>query len=648
MLQSIREKTSGWVASVVLGLVILTMAFFGIESYITAKVETYVAKISGPAKFLMFGKQVREISQDEFRKRFEQARQQQRQTQGKEFDSAAFEKVDNKRLVLDQLLDEALLSLVAQRDGLVLSKSAVQKEIMKQQAFQVGGRFDANQYRLALQSQNMTPKQFEQLVSADLLQQTIPEQLAASGFAGDAELDAFLKLSKQTRDIRFLDIPPPPVAPLPPSEAELKAWYDAHPAMYRSPEKVAVEYVELNAAQMPVQTVADEASLRERYESTKSKYGALEQRMASHILVKLDAKTTPAQVAAAQAKATGLAAKARLPGADFAALARANSDDVGSKDAGGDLGPVAKGVFGDAFDKAFYALQPGQVSDPVRLPDGFHVLQYRELLAGTTKPFEEVRAQLEAEYLESDRERVFNDLSGKLIDKTYADPSELVSAAKELGLPVNRSTLFSRNAGDGVAALEPVRKAAFNDAQKLDRQVSDPVEIEPNHVIVLRVIDHQAAAPLPLATIRDRVLADLVSDRVAKATKSRAGALLARAQKGETLDALAPEVGRPVSDVPKVTRQAPSPQLAPLVDAAFRLPRPVAGKTAVALVRLAADRYALVIVVTVADGDLTGLDAATRAGLKKQLAQARGAMDARAFTKGLRAHYKIEIAEDRL
>jgi peptidyl-prolyl cis-trans isomerase D len=135
---------------------------------------------------------------------------------------------------------------------------------------------------------------------------------------------------------------------------------------------------------------------------------------------------------------------------------------------------------------------------------------------------------------------------------------------------------------------------------------------------------------------------------VAKATKARAEALLARALKGESLDALAPEVGRPVTDVPKMTRQAPSPQLAPLVDAAFRLPRPAAGKTEVALAKLAPDRYALVTVVSVTDGDLVGLDAATRTALKKQLAQGRGAMDARAFIQGLRKQYQVKIAEDRL
>jgi len=648
MLQSIREKTSGWIATIVLGLVIITMAFFGIESYLTPEVDTYVAKIEGPAKFLGFGEQTGEVSQDEFRKRFDQVRQQQREAQGEAFDPAVFEKIENKRLVLDQLVDEKLLSLVAERDGVVLPKSAVQKQIMQIDAFKVAGRFDANQYQLALKSQNLTPQQFEQLVRADLTQQLLPNELAVSAFAGDDELDAYVRLSKQTRDIRFLEIPPPALAAPPPTDAELKAWYDAHASKYRSVEKVAIEYVELSAADLPVATVADEASLRERYESVKSRFGSVEQRLASHILIKVDEKASPAQAAAAQAKAQELAAKARLPGADFAALASANSDDVGSKDVGGDLGPVDKGIFGDAFDKAFFALKPGQVSDPVRLPDGWHVLLLREVLPGNAKSFEEVRPELEAEYLESERERVYNDISGKLVDKIYADPSALAPAAEELKLPVNRTGLFSREAGEGIAALEPVRKAAFNDPQKLDRQVSDPVEIEPNHMIVLHVIDYQPAAPLPLAGIRDRVMADAVADRLARASKARAEALLARALKGESLDALATEAGRPVADVPAVTRQAPNPQLAPLIVEAFRLPRPVAGKVQVGLAKLAPDRYALVTVSAVTDGDLSGLDSATRANLKDQLAKARGALDARAFIEALRKQYTIKIAEDRL
>lgn len=648
MLQSIRDKTSGWVASIVLGLVILTMAFFGIESYLTPKVDTYVARIEGPPTFLRFGKQVKEIRQDEFRKRFDQVRRQQRETEGEAFDAATFESVTNKRLVLDQLVDEALLGLLAERDGVVLPKAAIQKSIMSIDAFKVAGKFNANQYQLALQSQGMTPQQFQEIVQADLVQRMIPNQLAASGFASDAELDAYIRMGEQTRDLRFLAIPPLTLATIDPTDAELKAWYDAHAAKYRSPERVAVEYVELTAASMPVDSSPDEAMLRERYDAAKTRFGAEEQRMASHILIKLDSKATPAQAEAARQKAAALAVQARQPNADFAAIATANSEDLGSKDVGGDLGPVAKGVFGDAFDKSFDALKPGQVSEPVRLPDGWHVLYYRQLVAGTTKPFQEVRPELEAEYLETERERVFNDVSGKLVDLIYAQPGALTPAAAQLKLPVQRTGLFTAATGDGVAALPQVRKAAFADAQRLDRQVSDPIEVEPNHVVLVHVIDHQAAAATPLATVRAQVSADLRTDRMQKAAKARAQAMLARAQKGETLDVLGLEVGQAVSTAPAVGRRAPSPELTPLVTEAFRLPRPEAGKPSVALAQLAPNRYALVTVTKVTDGDPAKLDPTTRSSLKDQLAKARGSVDARAFTLALRKQYSVKVAEDRL
>lgn len=648
MLQSIREKTSGLIAFIILGLVIITMLFFGIESYVTGRTDTFVAKIEGPSKFLGYGGQEREITDVEFRERLERVRQQERAQQGEAFDAAAFESVQKKREVLDQLVDEALLALASEKQGLVLSKSAVQKEIMGIEAFQVAGRFDPKQYQVVLGAQQMSPREFEKRVSDGLVQRVLPEQLMASGFSSDAELDAYLRSTRQTRDIRFIELPPANPALPPPTEAEIKSWYDSHAARYRSPERVAVEYVELNAAAMPVDTVADEASLRERYESVKARFGTVEQRMASHILVKLDEKASAAQVAAAEAKARDLAAKARLPGADFAALARANSDDVGSKDSGGDLGAVEKGVFGDAFDAAFFALQPGQVSDPVRMPDGWHVIWYRQMVPGNAKPFEAVRAELEAEYLESERERAYNEVAGKLVDAVYADPTSLAKAAKEVGLPVRRTAPFSREAGEGIAALAPVRRAAFEDAQKLDRQVSEPIELAANHTVVVHVIDHQPAAPLPMASIRDRLLADIQSDRVAKASKQVADALLARAEKGESLDALAASVGRTVADLPGIPREAPSPQLSPLVDTAFRLPRPTAGKLPVGLAKVGLDRYVLIAVSAVKDGDLSTLDAATRADLKNQLAQMRGAVEARAYIATLRKQYKVTVAEDRL
>jgi peptidyl-prolyl cis-trans isomerase D len=234
------------------------------------------------------------------------------------------------------------------------------------------------------------------------------------------------------------------------------------------------------------------------------------------------------------------------------------------------------------------------------------------------------------------------------VDRVNADPGALAPAAEELKLPLLKTGWFTRSAGEGVAALEPVRKAAFQDAQKIDRQVSDTIEVAPNHIVVLHVIDHQPAAPMPLATVRDRVAADLAADRAAKAAKAQADALLARAKHGETLDQIGASLAQPVSDIPGVTRQAPNPQLAPLMDEAFRLARPAGGKFDIGLARMAPDRYVLVTVTKVEDGDPKAADAPTRERLREQLALMRGAVEADAYMKGLRKQYTIKVAEDRL
>lgn len=649
MLQSIRDKTSGWIAAIILGVIIIIFGIgFGLQGNLTSKVETFAAKIEGPAKFLVFGKQSKEITQDEFRRRFETVRQSERQEKGDKFDAAGFETVENKRRVLDAMIDESLLELTAERDGLTISAASLRKAIEGFDAFKVNGKFDKNQYLLTLQTMGYTPASFEKIARDDLLHQMIPSQLASSGFTSDSELDAFLRLSRQTRDIRYLELPPPTATQAAPTETEIKTWYDSHASQYRSEETVAIEYVELDAAKLPVGVVADEKSLRTLYDQEKSKFGTAEQRMASHILIKVDDKATPAAANAALQKARALAAQARTPGADFAALARANSEDPGSRDAGGDLGSVDKGVFGDAFDKAFFALQVGQVSDPVRLPDGWHIIQFRELRPGNSKSFEEVRPQLESEYLESERERAFNDLSGKLVDAVYANQATLAPAAKQFNLTINRTTAFTRNHGDGIAAIEAVRKSAFANPQKVDRQVSDPVEIEPNHIVMLHVTDNRPAAAIPLAQIHDRVLSDLMADRLAKACKAQAEAMLARAEKNETLDALAASVGRTVNNVPKVTRQAADPNFADLIAKAFSLPVASGGKPAIALAKMAPDRYALVTVTAINDGDISGIDKTMHGNYVDQLAKARGEVEAHAYIRALRKQYSIQVAEDRL
>jgi peptidyl-prolyl cis-trans isomerase D len=645
MLQNIRETK--WIGYAILVPVIVTMAFFGIDSYFSTRIDTYAAKIEGPAKFGIWGAQKREISQDEFRRRFEQTRLQERERQGEAFDNEAFESMDSKRQVLDSMVDETLLGLVAEREGITVGEAQVAEQLKGMPEFQVNGVYDVDQYRLALAGQGLTHAQFMASMRNDLARRTLPSQIAASAIASAAELEAFLALSQQTRDLSLVDLPTPALPAEPATDEQLKAWYDSHASNYRSEEKVAIEYVEIDGATLQSPTSADEATLRGLYDNLKARFVTAPSRVAAHILVAAPADADEATDTAARERAMALAAQARAPGADFAAIASESSEDLGSKAEGGLLGTIAEGDIGADFEAALFALtEAGQVTDPVRTPAGWHVIQLRELTPGTERPFEEVRTELEAEYVANERERVFSELSGGLIERVYKDPTALAPAAEAMGLAVKRSEPFTQRQGDGIAAIPQVRAAAFSDAQKNERQVSDAIEVGPNHVVVLLVVEHQPEAALAFDTVRERVLSDFNGDRLAKASKAQAEALLKRAQAGETLEALATEVGRTVSQLPATGRRG---QLPPdLLDVAFRLATPEAGKTSLGIAEISPDRHALVAVTAVKAGDLSALDDTTRVMLLEQFAQARGLVEYQDYVKALRRHYTVKVAEDRL
>lgn len=647
MLQRIRDKSSGWLAAVILGLVILTMAFFGVDSYFTPKVETFAAKIEGPAKFLGFGGQSVEISQQEFRNRLERVRAMQRQQMGEAFDPLAFESIDNKRRLLDQMVDEAVARLAGERDGVAVSSTALQKAILEIEAFKVDGKFSADQYRMTLQTQGYSPAGFEALVREELQREAVANEVAASAMAGEDELDAYVRLSQQTRDLVWIELPVPSLPETAPEESALRDWHATNASRYQVPETVAIQYVEIDAGTLELNTDVDDATLRDRYQQQRSRFVTNPQYWVSHLLIAAPKDADDATDNAARERAAALAAQAREPGTDFAALVREHSDDLGSKEDGGDLGAIEKGLFEADFEAAVFALEAGGISDPVRTAEGWHVIQLRELVAGSERPFEEVRDELAKEFLEAERERAFSDLSGRLIDRVYREPSALAEAAAELGLVLQSTPAFTQEGGEGIAALEAVRRAAFSEAQKIEGQASDAIEIAPNHIVVLRVSEHTPAATRPFDEVQAQVLADFNAERLAELGKQQAEALLDRARAGDALQTLAEEVGRGLQSqaaVGRFARELPGS----LVQAAFRLDRPEGDSMTVGMAQLGGDRYALVGVSAVKDGDISAMEPSVRDMLRQQLAQMRGAVERTAYVQALRQQYQITVAEDRL
>lgn len=656
MLQALRDKSSGPIAMLILGLLIIAFAFVGVEQYLVQRTNTTVATIKAPPQWWQSAPawwpvstvwDQDEVTVEEFRSAFEQQRQQQRTEQGEAFDPRAFESLESKRVVLETLIDQAVQRLVSEQMGLVVSDRLVRKTIQEIPAFQVDGQFNAERYQLALASQvpAQTPAQFEQSVRDSLRQTLLTSAVARSHFVTEVEMNRLIRLLGERRDVAMLMLPPPTVDVSSVSDEEIKRWYESRKSDFRQPEMVSIEYVELDANALPAPAEPDEAALRERFEENQSRFAEQEQRLASHILVEVAEDADAAAQQAAKQEAAQLAEQARAEGADFAALAKASSDDSGSRDTAGDIGWISRGSMPEAFEEALFALEPGAISEPVKTEFGWHIIQLREIKAGQQESFEDARETLAREQATVDRERAFNERSGMIVDAVLANPGSLASAADAADLPVQKAGPISRDAAAGVTLNQAVRRAAFSEELIQDGTVSDPIEVAPDHYIWVRVVEHTPERTLPLAQVRDQVIEAIRVDRARDAAVERADAFLARLQAGESLQALAEAEGLPEPTViDGLQRGRPIPDIE-TSDAVFSAQAPAEGEVSAGKRVMPDGRVVLFAVRDVTPGDAQEVDPQQRETLQQQVSDIGGGQAAQALVSSMRQRMKIEVNE---
>lgn len=658
MLQAIRDKSSGWIATIILGLLVVPFAFFGMEQYLFQSSQTYAAKIEAPPTWWRTAPdwwivrrlvwQTEEIDANEFREAFERERQVRREREGEAFDPRRFETLETKREILDRLIDSRLSRLVAERAGLAVGDARLRDAIRQEPSFQVDGQFNAERYQqlLATAQPPMSPTEYQTRLREDLQRTLLAERLRASAFITPSERTRLFSTLLQKRDVSFAVLPAPVVGNEPVTPAEIAEWYRTHQDDFRAPEQVTLEYIVVDgdALEVPAPTEND---LLARYEQEKGRFVDPEQRLTSHILVRADADADEAALNAARTKAEEILAKAKAPAADFAALAREFSDDTGSKINGGDLGPVRKGAMVKPFEDAVFSMQAGEIRGPVKSEFGFHIIQVREIQPSREIPFAQARGEVERLVSEAARERVYNDLLGKVNDAALASSSSLAAAAEAGGIQIQRVGPFARGQGEGIAGEAAVQRFAFTDEAKRDGLVSDPIELGPNRSVLVRVVAHEAERVRPLQEVGVQVANAVRLDRAKKATQAEADAILARARGGEDLQAIAAEKSLIATAIPGLSRGFAVPDQK-AAEAYFKVPAPPAGGASYGSETLDDGRIVVFAVTGVTSGDPDEVPQEQR----DQQAEAVASFIADQAFKDLiarqRAKMKIDIAEQRL
>jgi len=656
MLQTLREKTSGWIATVVMGLLIIPFAFVGVNEYMGGGPSTSVATIKAPPTWwssapawwpVSMAWQHEQISVQDFQVALRDERQSQQAQQGEAFNAREFDSVDNKRRVLDGLIDRKVVELAAKRNGVAVSNSALREAIATDPNFQVDGKFDGATYAALLARQGLTPTTYQQRLRDDMTISLVPQALAQAGFVTDKQMDQLFALLGETRDVTLASLPhtAPDTAPV--TDAQAKQWYDAHRSAFRKPEQVSVEFVEVDASKLPAPAPADEAELRKRYDADKSRFSS-EQRLASHILIPLDAGADAAAQKAAEAQVAKLVEQAKAPGADFAALAKANSKDPGSAANGGDLGWVSRGMMVGPFEEALFAIaKPGDVVGPVKTEFGYHVIKLNEIKGQAGKPFEEVREQLATEANKDAATHQYNDVAGKLVSATLDNPDSLAAGAQAAGLQVQKAGPFSAADAPGLLSNPAVLRNVFDEQQIADRTASSLIKIDDTHGIVVRVTDHSPAQDQPLDKVKEQVAAAVRADRAGKAAAAQADAILARVNKGESLKAIADAEKFQSGQIPALPRGAPIPSQQGNA-ALFATPAPAKDKVSAGKVKLEDGSFVVFTVDKINPGDTSKLPEAQREQFRQQVTQLYAGADVQDFVTATRKQFRVDVHEDRL
>ena len=672
VLQSIRDRLNGIVAIFILALLIIPFAFVGVSSYFTSDAVNSVAVVND-----------QEITIGEFTQSFQNYRRRMQSLLGANFDAEQFDQAIVRRQHLDNLIDEELLSQASVDAGLSVTNERLAQAIRDVPAFQVDGQFNADVYQSRLQSQGMSPAQFDNDMRVQLVVNQFPTVISQSAVSTDWELNQYVRLQDQKRAFSAIIVPaqvedaisPPDEAAADESadmvdeaasaaeeivaetadgtveelidEEAILAWYEGHLDEYRSEEQVIIEYLELDAATMPGAVEPDEEILKSRFEDQAIRFITPESRQASHILIEVDTQAPDAEIETARQQAAELAQRA-IDGEDFAELAREYSSDAGSAPDGGDLGWVDPGFMVQAFEDGLYELSlENPISEPVQSGFGWHVIYLRDIRPSEGMTYSEAREILLEEYRAEADDRRFLEQADRLVDIIYEDPTTLETAAEALGLEVQEAGPFGRAGGiEGISTNPVVANAAFSDTVLIQRVASDPVDIAENHMVMILLKQHIPEDVLPLEDVRERVVASLRQARAMDAARSSAETLLAELSADGDIAVLAEQAGYELLALEAATRVSPEIQPA-LRDRLFQMEVPEEGGSTYEIVELN-NGFAVVRLESVTDGALTEEEALRGESYRRRIANATASSEAYAFLRMLRSQSKIEVFEDRL
>jgi len=475
MLSSIKNKTKGWLAYLIVGLITVPFALFGVNEYFTGASNVVVASIDDD-----------EISKEAFLAEFNPQKRRLQQKLAEQYNTE-FDAV-LKQSIINQMIDKRLLNQLAEQMSHATSSSELNAIIQANELFQEQGRFSLDKYKNLLRLNGYTPAEYESVRAKELTQNQIKYNLLDSAFMLPSQLQRLQNLNDQQRKFSYIKLNADDYTNKVIVDAKsVKDYYNNQKKSFFEPEQAKIEFVELSLAEIAKTIEATDDELFNFYEDEQARFTSEEERQAQHILL-------PSKELAN--KVLDLLGQ----GVDFDKLAAQYSEDTGSKDSGGDLGLFGRGVMVDAFENAVFAMQEGQLSELVKSDFGYHIIKLNKIQAGSVKPFSEVRSELMQLYTETKAQKDLYNLTEQMANLAYE--TNLEELASQMALKISTSDFFTRSS---TQLDSKIVATAFSDVVLNKGENSEVLELDKDRFVVVRLKDKLAQRQKTFDEVKDEI-----------------------------------------------------------------------------------------------------------------------------------------------
>lgn len=633
MLQSIRDRTQGWIAGLIVSLLILTFAFWGVHSYFTGgSASNVVAVVNGI-----------EITKNQLATTYELLRRQQQWQNG----SNTFSLQDEAKLkqqALQGLVNIQVLRQASAKDHYLISYQQIDNYLQNMPVFQANGQFSPERFRQFLQSTLFTSgNDFFELIRTNLLIDQPRLGIILSSFSLPDEVKSTVGLVNQERDIRYLTLSTQSLLKkeLSVLPEEINAYYKQHMQDYQAPEAVSVDYLVLSIKELMNTIEPTATNIKNYYNDNINDFTRSAAWQLQKIVIHLSHHASATEQAAAEKRAKRIINRLAA-GEDFAVVAASESDE--KQDAGNMAEWHTINLMPAELQKIVMPLtKVAAIGGPVKIKNNIVIVRVAGYREAQVEPFEKVHDKIKALLAQQAAETRFAELRDKLADLVYEHPESLSQAASQLKLTVKTTGLFTRDKGnDDITANAKIRDLAFSDEVLNQKNNSDVIPLNAGMVAVLHLKSHVPATTLSLTAVAKQIEDKIKLQKANEKAAALAASIIKDLERGATFEQVAEANHLEWKGVGYIQRYAT--QLDPaILDAAFSLARPTKPNTYTYADVKTEDGYGVVVLLGVKDGVASNREQSNV--FSEQVQNSLGYLDYLLYKQSLMTSAKIKLSE---